>query len=73
VPVWIENVCRVMPKGELLPLPLLCSVSFGAPLPLAAAGPEPERRPLFLARARSALLALRPSDQGRLPAGAGHD
>jgi 1-acyl-sn-glycerol-3-phosphate acyltransferase len=58
VPVWIENVCRVMPKGELLPLPLLCSVTFGAGLSLASA----ERRPLFLERARQALLALRPRE-----------
>jgi 1-acyl-sn-glycerol-3-phosphate acyltransferase len=58
VPVWIENVCRVMPKGELLPLPLLCSVTFGTSLTLA----EAERRPLFLERARSALLALRPRE-----------
>jgi 1-acyl-sn-glycerol-3-phosphate acyltransferase len=58
VPVWIENVCRVMPKGELLPLPLLCSVTFGASLTLAPA----ERRPLFLARASAALLGLRPRE-----------
>lgn len=58
VPVWIENVCRVMPKGELLPLPLLCSVTFGPGLTLGQA----ERRPLFLDRARSALLALRPRE-----------
>ena len=64
VPVWIENVCRVMPKGELLPLPLLCSVTFGEAVTYDAV----ERRPLFLERARQALLALRPreaaADQG---------
>ena len=32
VPVYINNASRVLPKGELLPLPLLCSVIFGAPL-----------------------------------------
>jgi 1-acyl-sn-glycerol-3-phosphate acyltransferase len=58
VPVWIENVCRVIPKGELLPLPLLCSVTFGPALRLR---PD-ERRPLFLARAQAALLALRPRE-----------
>ena len=63
VPVWIENVCRVMPKGELLPLPLLCSVTFGTSLTLAPG----ERRPLFLARAQQALLGLRPRDVGGLP------
>ena len=35
VPVWIENLNRVMPKGELVPIPLLCTVTFGAPLRLA--------------------------------------
>jgi 1-acyl-sn-glycerol-3-phosphate acyltransferase len=56
VPVWIENLSRVMPKGELLPIPLLCTVSFGAPLRLA---PD-ETKPAFLARTRDALLALAP-------------
>lgn len=32
VPAWIDNVQRVMPKGEVLPVPILCSVTFGAPL-----------------------------------------
>src|SRR5262249_61125188 len=32
VPVWIENLSRVMPKGEIVPVPLLCSVTFGTPL-----------------------------------------
>lgn len=31
VPVWIDNVQRVMPKGEIVPVPILCSVTFGAP------------------------------------------
>lgn len=58
VPVWIDNISRVMPKGEFLPIPLLCSVKFGAPIAL-----EPgEHRHAFLARARDALLALKPTD-----------
>lgn len=58
VPVWIENVSRVMPKGEFLPIPLLCSVTFGAPLAF-----EPsEDRQAYLDRARDALLALKPRD-----------
>lgn len=57
VPVWIDNISRVMPKGELLPIPLLCSITFGAPLHLA----EGEPRDTFLARARAALLALAPA------------
>lgn len=54
VPVWIANLNRVMPKGRVLPLPLLCTVSFGAPLSLAA----DESKDAFLARARDALLEL---------------
>ena len=60
-PVWIENLNRVMPKGRFLPIPLICSVTFGAPLRLEAG----ESRPAFLDRARSALLALAPhKDEG---------
>ena len=54
VPVWIGNLNRVLPKGEVVPVPLLCRVTFGAPL-----GPVPgEDRAAFLARARAALLEL---------------
>lgn len=55
VPAWIANVQRLMPKGEVVPVPVLCSVSFGAPIRL-----EPgEDRHAFLARAREAVMALR--------------
>ena len=56
VPVWIENLNHVMPKGKVVPIPLLCTVTFGAPI-RAEAG---ERREAFLARASAALLALAP-------------
>lgn len=56
VPVWIANLNRVLPKGEVVPLPLLCTVTFGAPLRLAAG----ETKPAFLARAEAALRALAP-------------
>jgi 1-acyl-sn-glycerol-3-phosphate acyltransferase len=55
VPVWIDNVARVMPKGEFLPVPLLCSVTFGEPIVLR---PD-EGKTAFLERARNGLLALR--------------
>jgi 1-acyl-sn-glycerol-3-phosphate acyltransferase len=55
VPAWIDNIQRVMPKGEVVPVPILCSVTFGAPLQLE---PDEERR-AFLDRARSAVIALR--------------
>jgi 1-acyl-sn-glycerol-3-phosphate acyltransferase len=57
VPVFIENLNRVLPKGEFLPVPMLCSVTFGEPLRLA----EGETKPQFLSRTREALLSLRPS------------
>jgi hypothetical protein len=55
VPAWINNVQRVIPKGEVVPVPILCSVTFGAPVQLE---PGEERRP-FLDRARHAVMALR--------------
>ena len=42
-------------KGEVVPVPILCSVTFGAPLALGA----DEDRSDFLTRARSAVLGLR--------------
>lgn len=56
VPVWISNLQRVMPKGRLLPLPLLCTVSFGEPLYLAPG----EDKGGFLERSRAAVMALQP-------------
>ncbi|WP_347249483.1 lysophospholipid acyltransferase family protein [Zoogloea sp.] len=56
IPVWIENLGRVMPKGSLIPVPLLCTLSFGPPLPRV----DGESRDAFLARARAALLDLAP-------------
>ncbi|TIM85693.1 MAG: 1-acyl-sn-glycerol-3-phosphate acyltransferase, partial [Mesorhizobium sp.] len=56
IPCWIENMSRVLPKGQFVPVPLLCRVVFGAPIAIA---PGEERR-AFLDRARKALLALNP-------------
>jgi len=56
IPVWIENLGRVMPKGSLIPVPLLCTLSFGPPL----APIDGESRDAFLVRARTALLDLAP-------------
>jgi 1-acyl-sn-glycerol-3-phosphate acyltransferase len=55
VPAWIHNVQRVIPKGEVIPVPVLCSVTFGAPVQLAA----DEARADFLQRARQAVIDLR--------------
>jgi 1-acyl-sn-glycerol-3-phosphate acyltransferase len=54
IPVWIENLNRVLPKGEFVPIPLLCTVTFGAPIVLA----DGEDKHAFLNRSRRALLAL---------------
>lgn len=59
IPVWIENLGRVMPKGMLVPVPLLCSLTFGEALHLQ---PDEERQ-AFLTRSRDRLLALAPSAQ----------
>jgi 1-acyl-sn-glycerol-3-phosphate acyltransferase len=56
VPVWIANLNKVMPKGEIIPLPLICTVTFGAALHVAA----DEAKDAFLERASQALLALAP-------------
>ncbi len=56
VPAWIDNVQRVMPKGEVVPVPILCTVTFGAPITLQ---PGEDKRD-FLERAREAVLAERP-------------
>ena len=55
IPCWIDNVQRVMPKGEVVPVPILCSVTFGKPLNLM---PGEDKRG-FLERARNAVMALR--------------
>lgn len=56
VPAYLENLNRILPKGEVLPVPLLSSVSFGPPLRLE---PEEPKR-AFLERARAAVCRLRP-------------
>ena len=55
VPAWINNIQRMLPKGEVIPVPVLCSVTFGAPVALGA----DEDRKIFLERARQAVIDLR--------------
>jgi 1-acyl-sn-glycerol-3-phosphate acyltransferase len=55
VPVYLENMHRVLPKGEFLPLPAASRVTFGQPLHLESGEP----RSHFLLRAREALRELR--------------
>jgi 1-acyl-sn-glycerol-3-phosphate acyltransferase len=55
VPVYIDNLHRVLPKGEFVPVPMLASVSFGAPMRVEVG----EEKDPFLERARNAILELR--------------
>ena len=59
VPVWLENLHRVMPKGHVIPLPLLCTVNFGAPV-LLQKDEAMDSKTLYLQRCRDALQALKP-------------
>ena len=54
VPVYLENLYRSMPKGTFLPVPLTCTVRFGAPLARVA----DEDKSMFLERARQAVVDL---------------
>ena len=55
VPVWIDNPNRVLPKGSVLPAPLLCTAMFGKPTRLLPDEPKQE----FLARLHRSVLGLR--------------
>jgi 1-acyl-sn-glycerol-3-phosphate acyltransferase len=55
VPVYIENVNRVLPRGEFLPVPLLSRVLFGPPIQRGSK----EAKVDFLIRAREAVRQLK--------------
>ncbi len=54
VPVYLDTLHRSLPKGALLPVPVVCTVRFGTPVTLAAS----ESKEAFLERARAAVIAL---------------
>ena len=56
VPVWIDNSYRILPKGFAVPVPLLCSITFGTPLRWKEGQPRDE----FMNEVREALQALQP-------------
>lgn len=60
VPVYLQNLNRILPKGHLLPVPLLGTVVFGAPIKLEAG----ERKADFLKRSREVLVSLIPPGSG---------
>ncbi|HVU89072.1 MAG TPA: lysophospholipid acyltransferase family protein [Pirellulales bacterium] len=55
VPVHIDNVNRVLPRGEFLPVPLLSCITFGPPMWLENQEPKMD----FLRRARNAVRRLK--------------
>jgi len=55
VPVYLENLNRILPKGEVLPVPILSSVTFGPAISLETN----ESKRAFLERARAAVCALK--------------
>ena len=55
VPAYLENMNRILPKGEFLPVPMLSLLTFGMPMQV-----EPgEQKETFLERAREAVSSLR--------------
>ena len=55
IPVHIDNMNRILPRGEVLPVPLLTCISFGPPLWLERGEPKNN----FLRRAREAVRRLK--------------
>ena len=55
IPVHIDNMNRILPRGQFLPVPLLSCITFGPPLWLEAGEPKTE----FLQRARNAVRRLK--------------
>ena len=55
IPVYLNNMNRILPRGEFLPVPLLSSLTFGPPIWLEAGEPKLD----FLARAREAVVSLK--------------
>jgi 1-acyl-sn-glycerol-3-phosphate acyltransferase len=55
VPSYLENLNRILPKGEFVPVPMLSLLTFGKPIHV-----EPgEEKDAFLERAREAVASLR--------------
>ena len=60
VPVYLDNLARIMPKGSALIVPITCTARFGAPLALMPG----EDKASFLARCRAAMMALSTAKAG---------
>jgi len=57
VPAYLENLNRILPKGEVLPVPMISMLTFGTPMRVT----EGENKDDFLERARMAVCALQRS------------
>jgi 1-acyl-sn-glycerol-3-phosphate acyltransferase len=55
VPAYLENLNRILPKGEFLPVPMLSLLTFGKPLQVQ----DGEDKDGFLERAHEAVSSLR--------------
>jgi 1-acyl-sn-glycerol-3-phosphate acyltransferase len=55
VPVYLKNLNRILPKGEVLPVPLISSLTFGAPMHVDTN----ESKEAFLERTHGAVCELR--------------
>ncbi len=55
VPAYLENLNRILPKGEFVPVPMLSLLTFGKPIQVEAH----EGKEDFLERAREAVGSLR--------------
>lgn len=58
VPVHIDNMNRILPRGEFLPVPLLSCITFGPPMWLETG----ESKVDFLKRAREAVQRLKETE-----------
>ena len=55
VPAYLNNLNRILPKGEFLPVPFISKLTFGPAMALDAG----ESKPSFLARARESVCRLK--------------
>ena len=55
IPVYLDNMNRILPRGNVLPVPMLSRIVFGPPIWIETG----ERKDAFLTRAREAILRLK--------------
>ena len=55
IPVYLDNMNRILPRGNVLPVPMLSRIVFGSPIWIET----DEKRDAFLTRAREAVLRLK--------------